>query len=683
MLARVTNAHLRAGRALFSFLLVFSLLPVSAIPAGASLIGTVEVMPLGDSITVGVLGSSNDTGYRRELWLAQAAAGHTLDFVGSSSTGVPNDFDKRHEGHSGMRADQIRDGVTGWLNANPADVVLLHIGTNDITQGQSANSTANEIGQILDKIKAVDSTTWVIVAKVIPRNDGNSTLQQRTTDLNNRVANLVAARTANGDRVTLVDMNGPLNPSTDLADGIHPDDSGYSKMAVAWDSKLDELLVPDTTRPVITLSGANPQTLEAGTVYVEQGATATDNIDGDLTDEIVINASAVDTGALGSYPVTYDVSDSSENAAIQKIRTVLVVDTTRPVITLVGGNPQILEVGSAYIELGATATDSLDGSLSGSVIIDASAVDPGSTGSYPVTYNVSDSAGNSAIEKVRTVKVVDTSAPVITLQGGNPQTVLVGASYIELGANVADNQATPIAPLIDSSAVKVSVPGVYSVTYDATDASGNSATQLVRTVLVVPVRPGEAAAATLSGRFSSDGRTDLAVWYPTADSWWVGVSIGSGFAFAPWSNAGGLPIHTAHRVGDFDGDGRDDVAAFSRGTWWIGRSNGIGFSTAAWSTFSSASGWSSQVVGDFDGDGRDDVANFHPSNGTWWVSRSTGSGFVTSLWADFSTASGWSSQVVGDFDGDGRDDIANYHAAANALWISIATGSSFTTTRWD
>ena len=104
--------------------------------------------------------------------------------------------------------------------------------------------------------------------------------------------------------------------------------------------------VVDTTIPVITLTGANPQVIEVGSPYVELGATALDNYDGDLTGSIVIDSSAVDTSTLGSYPVTYDVTDSSGNPAVQVTRTVDVVDTTVPVISLVGANPQTIEVGS-------------------------------------------------------------------------------------------------------------------------------------------------------------------------------------------------------------------------------------------------------------------------------------------------------------------------------------------------
>jgi hypothetical protein len=82
----------------------------------------------------------------------------------------------------------------------------------------------------------------------------------------------------------------------------------------------------DTTAPVITLVGANPQELTRGDAYVELGATATDDTDDDtaLTATIVVDASAVDTATAGSYSVTYDVSDAAGNAATQVTRTVTV-----------------------------------------------------------------------------------------------------------------------------------------------------------------------------------------------------------------------------------------------------------------------------------------------------------------------------------------------------------------------
>ncbi len=93
------------------------------------------------------------------------------------------------------------------------------------------------------------------------------------------------------------------------------------------------------------------------------------------------------------------------------------LDTTPPVITLFGDNPQVVTTGTAYIELGATATDDVDGDLSGSIVIDANAVDISTAGSYSVTYDVTDSSGNTAHTMVRTVTVED-PPPVPSNPGG-------------------------------------------------------------------------------------------------------------------------------------------------------------------------------------------------------------------------------------------------------------------------
>jgi serine protease len=82
-------------------------------------------------------------------------------------------------------------------------------------------------------------------------------------------------------------------------------------------------------------------------------------------------------------------------------------DTTPPVITLNPTNPQIIEIGDPYVELGATATDDVDGDISNSIVIDSTDVVTSAVGNYEVTYNVMDAAGNPADEVIRTVTVED------------------------------------------------------------------------------------------------------------------------------------------------------------------------------------------------------------------------------------------------------------------------------------
>lgn len=165
----------------------------------------------------------------------------------------------------------------------------------------------------------------------------------------------------------------------------------------------------DNTAPNITLSGDNPQVVDLNTEYSESGATA------DSGETVTIDASAVDTSAVGTYSVTYDVSDAAGNAADQVVRSVEVVnpspvepapDTSAPVISLIGDTKQSISLNAEYQESGATAD------TGESVVIDASEVNTSATGSYSVYYNVTDAAGNASDEVTRTINVVEPTGTV-------------------------------------------------------------------------------------------------------------------------------------------------------------------------------------------------------------------------------------------------------------------------------
>ena len=257
----------------------------------------------------------------------------------------------------------------------------------------------------------------------------------------------------------------------------------------AAEQKTRTVRVIDNTKPIITLTGDNPQTIHFGMAYTELNATATDLVDGELTDNIVIDSSAVNTNAVGQYTVTYNVTDTAGNAAEQKTRTVRVIDNTKPIITLTGDNPQTIHFGMAYTELNATATDLVDGDLTGSIVIDSSAVNTNAVGQYTVTYDVTDTAGNAAEQKTRTVIVEDNTKPIITLTGDNPQTIEFGMAYTELKATATDLVDDDIELtgniVIDANNVDTSTVGTYTVTYDVTDTAGNAAEQKTRTVRVI------------------------------------------------------------------------------------------------------------------------------------------------------------------------------------------------------
>ena len=103
---------------------------------------------------------------------------------------------------------------------------------------------------------------------------------------------------------------------------------------------------------------------------------------------------------VGTYSVTYNVSDAAGNSATQVTRTVTITaDVTVPVITLVGDATVSLELGSTYTDAGATATDNIDGTITSSIVT-VNPVNVNAVGTYTVTYNVDDAAGNSAALKL-------------------------------------------------------------------------------------------------------------------------------------------------------------------------------------------------------------------------------------------------------------------------------------------
>ncbi|MBA1330988.1 cell wall-binding protein, partial [Candidatus Endoriftia persephone str. Guaymas] len=163
--------------------------------------------------------------------------------------------------------------------------------------------------------------------------------------------------------------------------------------------------VTDQTAPVIVLAGDNPQTVDAGSSYSDPGASASDNIDGDISANISVSGS-VNTAVLGNYTLTYNVSDAAGNAATAVNRTVTVADLSAPVITLSGSDPMTVAAGSVFTDPGASASDIVEGDLSASIVTTGS-VNTAAVGSYTLTYNVSDSAGNAATAVTRTVNVTD------------------------------------------------------------------------------------------------------------------------------------------------------------------------------------------------------------------------------------------------------------------------------------
>ena len=185
----------------------------------------------------------------------------------------------------------------------------------------------------------------------------------------------------------------------------------------------------DNVPPVITVSGDNPATVELGTTYTDAGASAFDAFHGNTP---VSSSGSVDTSTVGSYTITYTATDLDGNSA-SATRTVNVVDTTAPEVTVTGDNPATVELGGTYTDAGATATDA-----SGAVeVVTTGTVDTDTLGEYTLTYTSTDASGNAGTA-TRTVNVTDTTAPVFT----SSSTFTVDENVTDIGTVTATDLDT-------------------------------------------------------------------------------------------------------------------------------------------------------------------------------------------------------------------------------------------------
>ncbi len=203
---------------------------------------------------------------------------------------------------------------------------------------------------------------------------------------------------------------------------------------------------PDLTAPVITLLGGARIDHEQGTTYTDPGATATDAVDGTVT---VATTGSVGSGA-GTYTLTYTATDRAGNSVTAQ-RTVVVADTTPPLVTLFGAPSVNHPQGNAFADPGVSAVDAVDGAvavtINGSVGTDA--------GTYTLLYTAVDAVGNSA-SALRTVVVAqDTAAESTDLlvydDGAVDRTWDLGINAFDaaLGFDGCSNDGGAACPSID------------------------------------------------------------------------------------------------------------------------------------------------------------------------------------------------------------------------------------------
>ena len=193
---------------------------------------SLKILPLGDSITDGYFVPG---GYRIELWNSLTKQGYKIEFVGSASNG-PNSLPSRnHEGHSGWRIDEIYQEVSNWLQKFQPEMILLLIGTNDIAQGYNIETAGDRLDRLVEEIFKFAPKVQLFVASIPPI--GEPTLNLRVMLYNQNIQALVERRQQAGEAIIFVDLYYSLNLN-DLPDGVHPNQEGFRKIAIAWEQAI-------------------------------------------------------------------------------------------------------------------------------------------------------------------------------------------------------------------------------------------------------------------------------------------------------------------------------------------------------------------------------------------------------------------------------------------------------------
>lgn len=206
------------------------------------------------------------------------------------------------------------------------------------------------------------------------------------------------------------------------------------------------------------------------------------------------------SGSAFAFNATTTVTCTSAGAADTTFG-VGVHDTVGPVFTI-GTIPATIAVHSApFVYPAASATDAVSGDALVSTstkfgAVATSSVNTDVIGTYTITYSATDAAGNLATTS-RTVSVVDANAPVITLLGDASTTVALGTTFTDPGTTATDDVDANITVVktytvkvgisttaVATSSVNTNIAGTYTISYNATDTSGNHATTKTRDVVV-------------------------------------------------------------------------------------------------------------------------------------------------------------------------------------------------------
>ena len=220
-----------------------------------------------------------------------------------------------------------------------------------------------------------------------------------------------------------------------------------------------------TLNGVISIVSENcevPNNTEQGFVYSTEIQPTLDDI------QVNVNGTNISTTIEGLTPnTTYYVrafltNNFGDFYGDEISFTTNLLDTTPPVITIIGDNPLEINIGEDYTEFGATATDDIDGDITQDIIIDSSNVNTALAGTYIVTYSVSDLSNNSTSEQ-REVVVIDNSQ-IFNCDGNPIPSIVYGTQEwtVENACHITYRDGTPIPEVTDNTEWENLTTGAWS-----------------------------------------------------------------------------------------------------------------------------------------------------------------------------------------------------------------------------
>jgi len=229
-----------------------------------------DILPLGDSLTAGLDSAAGS--YRGYLLNKLNQRGFSFKYVGGQHgrgpLGPPSENDN-HEGYPGSYTYHLSNLVEFGMNSFQPNVILLMAGTNDVLSNETPHAeNVQNYNTLMEKVLTKWPGAHLVVAK-IPRNkvEGKTEIM---TALNADIENLAALRVAQGHKVYVVDMFAVIGPE-DIYDLLHPNESGYQKIAEVWMKGLCAVaasLVPVTPTPTASPTPTVTPTPTAGPVFM-------------------------------------------------------------------------------------------------------------------------------------------------------------------------------------------------------------------------------------------------------------------------------------------------------------------------------------------------------------------------------------------------------------------------------